>query len=160
VFPTIYIPGNDVLLGTTTYDLNAVSDSASSAAGAKSAGYHFTGAGFGGLRAEDRVVVTVNLSGTYIAWSPWGIPAYSGGNTGSSWGIARVNGVDDSIDVVSVTGAPYDGYAAARAAWMAQHPDGIEFTGSDEYWFFIHDSPTGDNSGGVSITVQVFGRSR
>ena len=158
MFPTIYIPGSEVLLHTVSYDIDAVSDAGFTAAAIKSAGYRL-GASYGLLRPEDRVVVNLNLSGTFVAWSPWGIPADIGGNSGSNCAFATVFS-DNTLQNTTVTGTPYDGYAAARAAFQSQHPDGVEFSGSADYWFGIQDTPVGDNSGGISITVQVYGRVR
>jgi hypothetical protein len=158
VFPTIYIPGSYVLLHTVNYDIDAVNDAGNTAAALKSAGYRL-GASYAALRPEDRIVINLNLSGTYVAWSPWGIPADTGGNSGSTCGFCTVF-TNNTLNNRIVTGTPYDGYAAARAAFQSQFPDGVEFTGSSDYWFGIQDTPVGDNSGGMSITVEVYGRER
>lgn len=158
MFPNFYFPGSDVLLATFDYDINAISDAGTSAAAIKTAGYQLTDS-FPGLRAADRIVINLNLDGAFVAWSPWGIPADVGGNSGSTAGFAVVF-PDNTISNNSASGAPHDGYAAARAQWLLDYPDGVEYTGKTDYWFGISDNPIGDNSGGQSITVQIFGRSR
>jgi hypothetical protein len=158
MFPTIYIPGSNTLLFSVDYDINAITDAGISVAAMKLAGYQLTD-DYPALSADDRIVITQRLDGIYVAWSPWGDPSPNNppGFTGASSGFAVIK--DNDVSYNNSTGT-YDGYEAARAAWMALHPNGIEHTGSTDYWFAISDTPLGDNSGGCSITVQVFGRAR
>lgn len=157
MFPTLYIPSGEVLLYTYEIDLDAIANAGSGVAAAKAAGVHVTGAEFGGLTAADRFVVTANLSGPYVAWSVWAAGQwYIGGNSGSSGRFHVVNGVDDSISTHGPSGSNYNGFAAARAAFMETEP--YVFSGSEEYWFFLADTPIGDNTGGMSLTARVYGR--
>lgn len=155
VVPLNFGSATPVLLATYTYNISAVSDAGNTATAIKSAGYHLDGAGIGGLLSGDTISVRVNTAGTYIAWSPWGKPALAGADTGSYWKVAVINGVDNSISYANSGATIVDGYTAARAQALAAEP--FEFTGSTEYWFGIKDTPTSDNSGGCSITVEVWG---
>lgn len=142
------------LLYTYTYNINAKTDAGVNAAAIKTAGYHLTGAEFGGLQSDDTLVMRVNTSGSFIAWSPWGRPTLSGSNTGSIWRATVVNGVDDSLSYAG-SGTLANGYVAARAIALAEEP--FQFTGSTEYWIGIRDTPVSDNTGGCSVTVEVWG---
>lgn len=142
-----------VLLATYNYNISAINDAGSGYAAIKAAGYHCDGASIGGLLADDTLIITVNMSGTFIAWSPWGLPAITVANSGSYWQFAVVR-PDNTVSIIHAM-SRQDGYVAARAVALADEP--FYLTGDTEYWFGISDTPTVDNSGGVSITVQVWG---
>lgn len=155
IAPVTFGAATPELLYTYTYDINAKTDSGINAAAIKTAGYHLTGTEFGGLQSDDTLVMKVNTSGSFIAWSPWGRPTLAGTNTGSVWQFEVVNGVDDSLTHVHSGAGLFNGYVAARAQALLDEP--FETTGSTEYWFGIADTPVSDNTGGVSITVEVWG---
>jgi hypothetical protein len=142
-----------VLLATYTYDLDSVADAAYTYAGIKSAGQHCDGASIGGLLAADTLIITVNTGGTFVAWSPWGRPAITIPNSGSIWYFFAVR-PDDSGEQINPM-SRQNGYAAAQAVALANEP--WYLTGDTEYWFGFLDSIISDNTGGCSITVQVWG---
>lgn len=83
-------------------------------------------------------------------WSPWGDPSpVNSGSSGSknSFWYARNGDIGQIVQVEQ--GGLYDGYEAARQAFI---PVTVS-PGVNSLHFFIVDSPTGDNSGGLSILV-------
>jgi hypothetical protein len=139
-------------VATYTFDLDAVSDGGTTAAAIVALGNSITVGS-----ALDIVKITLNHAGSHVALSPWGVPAYSGGNTGSA---VRVSVVKDSagngFTNYDSSNIHCNGYAAARDLWETDHPNGVSTSGGTTYYFGIQDSPIGDNSGGVSITVEVY----
>jgi hypothetical protein len=104
-----------------------------------------------GYLPDDIVTVDTYHAGPYVAFSPWGDPSpINPGDSGSSHTF-RVSKDGSAVDVTSYTTGIHDGYAAARADWEADNPDGITLTGASSYTFFIFDDPIGDNSGGISL---------
>jgi hypothetical protein len=95
----------------------------------------------------------------YVAWSPWGRPAYSGSQPATSGSSNRLHVIKDGNTAVQTTfqtAGPYgtygqfNGYEAARAAWGEHY-----LTGASSYTFFIEDTPIYDNSGGLSVLVEL-----
>lgn len=132
---------------THTFDLDGVGDAATTLAGIIARGNHVSAA------ASEVIIVTTNHSGTFIAFSPWGVPAMSGPHTGSQ---VRLSVVRNSASMVHYTGPTADGYSAARTAFDSAYPDGIELTGYTSYYLGIQDSPISDNTGGCSFTVEIY----
>lgn len=136
-----------------TVDVDAVTNAATTDAGGLVAG--ITLPGFDPL---DRVRVSLPTGQTHVAWSPWGVPAYSGSiHTGS---LNRCYVIPDGVaaNVFTIgdaqfTDGPgnhgYNGYEAARAAFGVGY-----FDGASAYTFFFRDNPTADNTGGLSILVE------
>jgi hypothetical protein len=154
-----YSVTEDELLATYTYNIRSWVEAGTTVAALKAAGFHITGASIGGLLAADKLRFRANLAGTYIAWSRWSVPNVVGGNpnTGSTAILHVVHGATPTtVNSVGPTYSYYDGYAAARAAFIAGEP--YEVTGSTEYWIGVYDSPIYDNSGGLSVTVEVWGQ--
>lgn len=97
---------------------------------------------------------------TFTAWSPYGKPDYdpalpdgSGsknhfyvlkGPSATSYDFFGTNGG------LGISGAHYNGYEAARAAFAP-----VTVTGSSQYTFVLLDGLFTDNSGGLSILVEV-----
>lgn len=136
---------------THTINLSATANAATGPSGGLSVGVELTG-----LNATDVLVIKPNLAGPNVAWSPWGSPSPVGGMSGSvyRWSVIR-NGDSGNVVDMGVSGT-YDGYTAARAAFMSARPNGQQLRGAGSYEFYIEDSPTGDNSGGLSLTVEVY----
>jgi hypothetical protein len=95
----------------------------------------------------------------YVAWSPWGRPAYNAGLPANSGSLNRVTIVEDTnwagwyhVEVAGPLGTfgQFNGYEAARAAFGEQF-----ITGASSYTFFIRDTPLADNTGGLSILVEL-----
>lgn len=139
------------LISSTNIDMDAVSDTFTTVSGLWSgarAGLRFS------CLPTDFIRVKARIGGTYVAWSPWGSPPAAGGNSGSSFRFSLATSsstrefyVDDAENI--------DGYEAARDLFLAEYPDGITFTGSSEYRMGFIDSPINDNSGGLSLTVEI-----
>lgn len=136
---------------TETVNLNAAVNGGSTNAAGVAAGVTLTG-----FSPDDILLLTLPKGQTYTAWSAWGVPAYSGNATGSL-NLFRVARDGSTTDVelfgvghpTNINGA-WNGYEAARSAF------GSAFvTGATDYTFFVFDNPLGDNSGGLSIKVQV-----
>lgn len=109
-----------------------------------------------GFPADQVLVMTPNLAGANIAWSPWGSPSPAGGSSGSvyRWSVVR-NG--DAGDVVNRgKSGTYNGYLAARQAFIDTYPNGQQVSGAASYTFYIDDTPVNDNSGGLSLRVDVY----
>ena len=140
---------------TTTFDLDAITDAATSSSGLRAHGNKVTT-----QQADDILRITANHAGAYIAWSPWGAPVDTGGNNDGStmeFDCALGESGTSGLSFDSQTDADnLNGYEAARADWEATYPNGATATGSTAYYFGIVDSPISDNTGGVSITVDVF----
>jgi hypothetical protein len=146
--------GNPVGFSTVgIYDINAISDAATSASGAISGSKGSLLTGFG---PTDIVRISEPSGQTYEAWSAWGHPAYTGFHTGST---NRVNVIPDGIasNMFAVATNPswfdgnngWDGYAEARSNFGTH-----TFSGSSTYRFYIQDNPIADNSGGISLLVE------
>jgi hypothetical protein len=137
----------------STVNLSAVANAATSATGGLTAGVTLSG-----FDPSDTVRVSLPTGQTYVAYSVWGTPAYSGFHTGSQ---NRLSIIPDGVagDMFEfVTNPPgyggtfgWDGYETARAAFGVH-----SFTGASSYTFFIRDDPIGDNSGGLSVRVERF----
>lgn len=104
--------------------------------------------------SENRISIRPNMDAgaTYIAISPWGIPELSGYHTGSTYQFNVIrDGVDDTFqgrdDIC-------DGYYAARQGFLDFIGNRI-LSGALNYIFYINDSPISDNSGGISLIVDV-----
>lgn len=129
-------------------NIDSVSNAASTPSGGVSAGITVSG-----LSASDTLLVRRNPSGSFVAWSPWGQPVLSGPLTGTTHKYSVLQGGSPSnVIEYLLSGAPYDGYAAAAAAYDSQYPL-IELTGFTSYIFYIEDTPIDDNSGGVSLAL-------
>lgn len=126
-----------------TVDIHAVTNAATTDSGGLTAG--ITVSGFDPL---DRVRVTLPSGQTYSAWS------YDNGDPGTWLTGFRVipGGVVANAFDVDGSGIPYPGAGTAELARAAFGTD--YFEGSSSYTFFIKDSPTGDNEGGLSILVE------
>lgn len=109
-----------------------------------------------GLAGDQVLVMTPNLAGPNIAWSPWGSPSPVGGSSGSvyRWSIVRNGDVGDVVD--RGKSGTYNGYLAARQAFIDTYPNGQQVSGAASYTFYIDDTPVGDNSGGLSLRVDVY----
>jgi hypothetical protein len=130
-------------------DLDAITNAATTATGGLTAGIDIETELGATLASTDTIRVSLPTGQTYVAWSPWGVPALGGTNTGSA---NRFNVIPDGVagDMFQVaTNTVYDGYEAARAGFGVH-----TFTGASSYTFYINDSPTADNSGGLSIRVE------
>lgn len=131
-------------------NINAVTNAATTDSGGMSVGIERTVS-----YAGDRIVVKPNHDGTFVALSPWGVPALGGSNTGSLYVFDVIK--DDQSGTAQryqASGGPFNGYAAARAAFEAEFPNGIELTGATKYEFYFRDTPIGDNSGGISLLLE------
>lgn len=133
-------------LSTYTFDIDGVDDSATTPAGAVSGNKGYL---LSGVAAEYALVVTPNLSGPYVAWSPWG----TGSRAKYSYNVVR-NEAGSALS--RGLSGEYDSYAEARAAYMSRFPNGTMVTGAGSYRFYFDDTPTGDNSGGLSLRVDVY----
>lgn len=99
---------------------------------------------------------TINVSQpsglTYSGWSPWGNPSpVVPGESGSSnrfWVIPDNNPA--LIFVVGDPAATFDGYEAARAAFGSR-----SFGGYSTYTLGFVDTPYTDNSGGLSLLLEL-----
>lgn len=149
----ILIPGDGSsgLIGTYYGDINAAVNAGSTATIMKGV----PGLDIDGLQATDTVEVSVNLDGTYIAMSVWGVPALGGSNTGSSYNLAVVENDETTYTAYNAAGGPFNGYAAARQAWIDQFGT-VTLTGATRYRFGVIDTPINDNSGGLSIVARVY----
>jgi len=137
------------LLRTEYIDLDSIANASSTSAGAAAVGVLLSD-----VAAGNRVEVTAVADGTYTGWSPWGEPELDGPLTGSiyRWRIIK-NGDLDTDDDYGPSGTQ-DGYAGALAAMQAVEP--VLVTGATEYLFYISDSPIEDNTGGVSLKVDIY----
>ena len=104
-----------------------------------------------------KLVVTPHFGGPHIAWSPWGVPSLSGPLTGSVHIFDLFYDGDTSNRIRVFNQGPYNGYEAARQAFVDKFPRGVSLTGSNEYAFCIFDDPKSDNTGGLSLLVKVYG---
>lgn len=147
----LVIPPGTAPYATYNYDIDATADGGNTAAAIRSNGFTFNV-----NSVTDLVNINTNHAGAYVAYSVWGIPAYSGGDTGSSHTVSVVKGPDTSTITQFGAGSTNDGYAAARAAWESAYPNGVNVSGAGSYSIGIQDTPLGDNSGGYSVTVSVY----
>jgi hypothetical protein len=132
-------------------DLDAVTNAATSATGGLTAGIDVETALGATLASTDIIRVSLPTGQTYVAWSPWGVPspANEAGETGSVNHFRVIpGGVAGDVFMVSDF-TVYDGYEAARSGFGVN-----TFTGASSYIFYFQDSPTTDNSGGLSIRVE------
>lgn len=143
------------LLETRYIDLDAIANAAYGSSGGQPSPQ--TGAGVEIVTNNPLATLTVrpNLDpdATYIAYSYWGIPAFSGGNTGSSY---RFNIIREGASELNQLGVfyGYDGYEAARAAFIAEVGE-VVASGAPKYTFYIKDDPISDNSGGLSLEIDI-----
>lgn len=138
---------------TASYSINldAVTNGATSPSGGLSVGVAITG-----LNATDVLVIRPNLAGPHVAFSPWGDPSPVSGSSGAVYNFKVIRNGDTGNTREWSAGATFDGYAAARTGFMARYPNGVRTRGASSYEFYIEDSPVGDNSGGISLTVDVY----
>lgn len=136
---------------TQTIDLDAVSNAGATETAGIAAGFTLTG-----FVAGDRLIMKPNHAGPFIAYSPWGVPALGGPNTGTTYDFhVAGNALAANAQTFVAAGAPFDGYVAARDAFESQFPAGVEVTGFTSYAFYIVDTPIADNSGGISLTITI-----
>jgi hypothetical protein len=136
-------------------DLDAVTNAATSATGGLTVGVDIETEFSVTLATTDIIRASLPTGQTYVAWSPWGVPAYTGSNSTGSANAFKV--IPDGVaanafgvgDVLFAGPHGYDGYEAARAAFGVH-----TFTGSSSYIVYIDDSPISDNSGGLSLRVE------
>lgn len=145
-FPIPTTVKNDIPCGTETIiNLSASGRCANTAAGMLAVGYTI-----GGFSPSDVLYITQPLGQTYSGWSPWGDP--SPPVDGSSGSANRFFVIPDNnpalIFFVGSPGATFDGYEAARQAFGTR-----TITGYSTYTFGFVDTPCGDNSGGVSLSI-------
>lgn len=136
---------------TEIVNLNSLVNVGASNAAGVAAGVTLTG-----FDPDDILLLTLPKGQTYTAWSLWGIPAYSGANTGSNnfFRVAR-DGDSNDVEIFGVShptnlAGQWNGYEAARAGFGSAF-----ITGASSYTFFIFDNNSPDNSGGLSIQAQV-----
>jgi hypothetical protein len=146
---TIVTPGTESIAWSTvtTVNLSALTNAATTAAGGLTAGILVSG-----FDPSDKVRVSLPSGGTYAAWSEWGDPSPISYTPPKSGAIARFDVIPDGDAARTFavgSNQVYDGYEAARAAFVRQ-----TFTGASSYRFYIKDNPTTDNSGGLSILVE------
>jgi hypothetical protein len=135
---------------TYTVDIDAITDGGSSASAIRSNGYSFT------VNSPlDLVRIKTWRAGAFIAYSPWGVPENTGPSTGSTHRVSVVRGASNSILDFSA-GSDFDGYEAARIAWEAAYPNGATVSGARTYYVGVFDSPIGDNTGGLSLAIEVY----
>ncbi|MES3001327.1 MAG: phage tail protein [Pseudomonadota bacterium] len=137
------------LLRTEYIDLDAVTNASSSGAGAAAVGVLLED-----VEPGHRVEVTANPDGPYVAYSPWGVPSPVAFHQGS---VYLFNVIEDGVTGGTTTYGPsgsHDGYAAARTAMQAIEP--IELSGASSYLFYISDTPIMDNTGGLSLKVDIY----
>lgn len=146
-------PGERILFQTHYIDINALTNAATSVSGMKSV----AAADLTGLETTDEIELTPNYEGVYISWSPWGIPALAGANTGTSYSFRVVYDNQTTAAAFGPSGGPYNGYEAARDAFVDQASP-VVLTGYSRYRFGIIDDPIGDNSGGLSLIAKVYRR--
>lgn len=118
------------------------------------AGGLLVGITLSGFDPTDELRLTMPTGGTYVAWSPWGIPSPVNYPAIPSSGSVNWFQIikDGDVSTNATHGDPvgvYDGYEAARAAFV---PETI--TGASSYTFYIQDSLIANNSGGLSILVE------
>jgi len=147
----LVIPPGTEPYATYNFDIDATTDGGVGADEIRANGHSFTV-----NSVTDLVNINTNHAGAFTAYSVWGVPAASGGNTGSQHDVDVVKGPSTSTVTTFGAGGPHDGYAAARAAWEAAYPNGANVSGAGQYYIGIADTPIGDNSGGYSVTVQVY----
>jgi len=135
---------------TYNVDLDGTSAGGSSASAIRSNGYSFTT-----NSPYDLVRIKTWRAGTYIAYSSWGVPEYTGPSTGSNHRVTVVRGANNSL-IHFPAGSDWDGYEAARLAWETAYPNGATISGATTYYVGLFDSPIGDNSGGMSLTIEVY----
>lgn len=137
--------GAEVPVGSV--DMDAIANCTDTIANGGAVGFEFDG-----FEPDDSIIIRRNPAGTYVAWSPWGVPALSGPLTGSTlrFNILRGSTAGGYLNVEDA-GVPHDGYAAAAAYFDAQYPEGLVLTGYTSYVFFILDTLILDNTGGVSL---------
>lgn len=137
----------------TTVNIDAITNAANGATAGLAVAVNV-----GGFANSDIVRVSMPGGGTYVAWSPWGVPAYTGSPyTGS---LNKFNVIPDGVaaSMFQIGDNPfngvgghygYNGYAAAQAAFGQR-----TFSGASAYKFYIDDYPITDNTGGLSILVE------
>lgn len=133
-------------------DLDSILNGATSAAGAAAKGVTLSG-----FAPGDILTITPNTdpSAPYVAISPWGIPALSGFHTGSIYSFNVLKDATPGTDARHWDGVIYNGYAAARAAFIAANSAGIVLTGASSYTFWLVDTVIADNTGGTSLRIVV-----
>lgn len=103
-----------------------------------------------GFNPADVLQLTLPTGQTWIAYSPWGVPALSGPQTGSVTTFKVIRDADTGDVSTFGEGGPFDGFEAARAAFTTAF-----ITGNSSYTFYIEDTPLADNAGGLSIQVDL-----
>jgi hypothetical protein len=144
------VGGPENLIATHLVNIDALTNAAPTTPGMKLV----SAADIDGLLPTDVLSITANTEGSFIAWSRFGVPAYSGGLTGSTYHFDVV--LDDaSLAIEAYTDSgQLDGYAEARDLFVAQQP--VILSGASRYRFGLIDDPIDDNTGGVSLIVRVY----
>lgn len=110
-----------------------------------------------GFNPDETITIKPDSQNAPLAWSPWGHPALIGGNphTGSIYQFRVLKNLTPGDgETFQAAGGPFDGYAAAVAAFNSQFPDGVTITGASTYTFYLVDGGvSGDNSGGVYLRL-------
>ena len=137
------------LLHTYNINLNAKVNGGNTVAQAKANGYHVDGSAFGGLLTGDTLYVRIWTGGSYVAFT------FTGALTNFADRFGVCHGVDNSL--VQYATAAVNKATALDARNEAQAGEPYAITGSTSYWFYISDSYLPDNTGGVSLEIQVWG---
>jgi hypothetical protein len=105
-----------------------------------------------GFNPSNVIYVSQPPGQTYSGWSPWGDPSpVVPGSSGSSHSFYVIPDNNPALVFGVGTGAAnFNGYEAARAAFGVH-----SFSGYSTYTFGMIDFPVGDNSGGVSLRLDV-----
>lgn len=121
---------------------------------------YLNGITISGYKTSDVLLLSLPSAETFISWSPFGLPAYDPNypnSSGSTNHFCVLKGEDaTSYEMLGNSGglgdggAYYNGYEAARAGFVE-----TTITGFTQYTFFILDGLIEDNTGGLSIKVQV-----
>lgn len=141
---------NDIPCGTDFVDI--INVRASVNAGSTATAMLAAGVTVSGFNPSQTIYVSQPPGQLYSGWSPWGDPSPvnpgSSGSSNSFWVVPDNNPA--LVFLVGTPGAVFNGYEAARSAFGVH-----SFSGYSTYTFGIIDTPIGDNSGGVSIRLDV-----
>ena len=116
---------------------------------AKANGINIAGSEFGGLLAADPLYVRMWTGGSYVAFT------FTGALTNFADRFGVCHAVDNSLVQYATDAVNKSTALDARTTAQASEPYAI--TGSTEYWFYISDSYLPDNTGGVSLEIEVWG---
>jgi len=142
--PEIYATNDNARI----IDLNARARCAEEPIAGRSVGVTLTG-----FDPSDVLRLTLPPSQNYVAWSPWGKPGLIEGDelSGALTAFRVLSGPLDTTGFEFGSYTRYDGYEAARAAFMPAF-----LSGATQYTFYFQDGLCPDNTGGLSIQVEVF----